>query len=96
MTSLNGLAIIVALLASGISPTMAQSTVPSRYVLAPGVFIVRPGYAVAPGYVVLPPGYAVALAYFAPPGCNPSWYVGGYHRAVEACSHRITHTTNGY
>jgi hypothetical protein len=90
MTSLKGL------LACGTSPAMAQSTVPSKYVLAPGVFIVRPGYAVAPGYIVLPPGYAVALAYFAPPGCNPSWYVGGYHRIAQACSHKITHTTIGY
>jgi hypothetical protein len=43
MTSLKGLTIIVALLACGTSPAMAQSTVPSKYVLAAGVFIVRPG-----------------------------------------------------
>jgi hypothetical protein len=96
MTGLKSVTIVATLLACGTSLAMAQSTVPSEYVQAPGVFIVQPGYAVAPGYIVVPPGYAVALAYFAPPGCNPSWYVGGYHRAAEACWRKIIHTTNGY
>ena len=94
MTTLKGLTIIAAILAGGTLSAMAQSSLPWGYVVAPGVFIARPGYGVAPGYVVVPPGYAVALGYFALPGCNP-WYVGGYHRTAEACSHKIAHTTNG-
>jgi hypothetical protein len=93
MTTLKGLAIVGAILVGGTSLAMAQSILPWEYVVAPGVFIVRPGYGVPPGYVVVSPGYALAQAYFAPPGCNPSWYVGGYHRA---CWHKIIHTTNGY
>ena len=84
---MKSLTIVAALLAGGTSLAMAQSGLPWEYIVAPGVFIARPGYGVAPGYVVVPPGYAVALAYFSPPGCNPSWYVGGYHRI---CEHEVT------
>jgi hypothetical protein len=93
MTTLKLLTIVAAILVSGTSLAMAQSILPWEQVVAPGVFIALPGFGVPPGYVVVPPGYAVALAYFAPPGCNPSWYVGGYHRT---CWHKIIHTTNGY
>jgi hypothetical protein len=93
MTTLKVLTIVAAILVSGTSLAMAQSILPWEQVVAPGVFIALPGFGVPPGYVVVPPGYAVALAYFAPPGCNPSWYVGGYHRT---CWHKIIHTTNGY
>jgi hypothetical protein len=94
MTTLKGLTIVATILASGTSLATAQSILPSEYVVAPGVFIIRPGYGVPAGYVVVPPGYAVALPYFAPPGCIP-WYVGGYHRTAEICSHETAHTRNG-
>ncbi|MFY9840568.1 MAG: hypothetical protein WAK55_29695 [Xanthobacteraceae bacterium] len=93
MTTLKGFTTVAAILAGGISLAMAQSILPWEDVVAPGGFIARPGFGVPPGYVVVPPGYAVAQAYFAPPGCNPSWYAGGYHRA---CWHKIIHTTTGY
>ena len=76
MTTLKGLTIVAAILAGGNSLAMAQSILPWEYVVAPGVFIARPGYGVPPGYVAVPPGYAVALAYFSPPGCYPSCYLG--------------------
>ena len=89
MTALKGLTIVAALLAGASSLAMAQSILPWEYVVAPGVFITRPGYGVPAGYIVVPAGYAVAQAYFAPPGCNPSWYVGGYHRTCRClCSHK--------
>jgi hypothetical protein len=93
MITLKGLTIVAATLAGGMSSAVAQSILPWEDVVASGVFIARPGFGVPPGYVVVPPGYAVALAYFAPPGCNPSWYVGGYRRT---CWRKIIHTTNGY
>ena len=93
---MKSLTIVAALLAGGTSLAMAQSGLPWEYIVAPGVFIARPGYGVAPGYVVVPPGYAVALAYFSPPGCNPSRYVGGYHRTCRClCPHKIIHAING-
>ena len=92
MTTLKVLTIVTAIFAGETSLAMAQSFLPWEYVLAPGVLIARPGYGVPPGYAVVPPGYAVALAYFSPPGCNPSWYVGGYHRA---CCQQIIRTANG-
>jgi hypothetical protein len=94
MTTLKGLTIVATILAGGTSLATAQSILPWEYVVAPGVFITRPGYGVPAGYVVVPPGYAVALPYFAPPGCIP-WYVGGYHRTAEVCSHKTAHTRNG-
>ena len=97
MTTLKVLTIVTAIFAGETSLAMAQSFLPWEYVLAPGVLIARPGYGVPPGYAVVPPGYAVALAYFSPPGCNPSWYVGGHHRTCRClCSHKIIHATNGY
>jgi hypothetical protein len=59
MTSQKGLTIVAAILAGGTSFAKAQSILPWEYVVAPGVFITRPGYGVPPGYVVVPPGYAV-------------------------------------
>jgi hypothetical protein len=94
MPALKGLTIVAAILAGGTSFAMAQSILPWEYVVAPGVFVTRPGYGVPAGYIVVPPGYAVARSYFALPGCSP-WYVGGYHRASEACSHQITHAIKG-
>ena len=82
MTALKGSTIVAALLAGGTSLSMAQSILPWEYVVAPGVFITRPGYGVPAGYIVVPPGYAVARGYFALPGRSP-WYVGGYHRLPE-------------
>src|SRR6516225_6361134 len=96
ISTLKGLTIVAALLTGGTLLAMAQSVVPWEYRVAPGVFVVRPGYGVAPGYVVVPPGYALASAYFSPPGCNPSWYVGGYHRTCRClCPHKIIHAING-
>lgn len=66
-TTPKGLTIVAAMLAGGTSAATAQSILPWEHVVAPGVFMTRPGYGVPPGYVVAPPGYAVARAYFAPP-----------------------------
>jgi len=96
MTALKGLTIVAALLAGASSLAMAQSILPWEYVVAPGVFITRPGYGAPAGYIVVLPGYAVAQAFFAPPGCNPSWYVGGHYRTCRClCSHKIIHA-GGY
>jgi hypothetical protein len=94
MTALKRFTIVVAILAGGTSLAKAQSILPWEYVVAPGVFITRPGFGVPVGYVVVPPGYAVALGSFALPGCSP-WYVGGYHRTAESCSHKTTHAIGG-
>ena len=51
---LKGLMIVAALLAGGTSLAMAQSGLPWEYIVAPGVFIARPGYGVAPGMSLYP------------------------------------------
>jgi hypothetical protein len=45
-TTPKGLTIVAAMLAGGTSAATAQSILPWEYVVAPGVFMTRPGYGV--------------------------------------------------